>query len=462
MRSLVLYEHGVLRAVSDDRGWTSSGTPWSRDVPRRWFDRLHRLDDLRGAQRVFDWGYDRAKATQFVGVIQLDGVSLEILPKVERIAGDTDDGSIGAVRRNLLWFLMRAGEVPCRERDLAALQTRRAPLLDALTALFASRLWDELLRGVARSYVTREENLRRLRGKLVVPQQIARNAVHRERFVCRHDEFSEDTPLNQVLRAAAEVLVRRAALASARQTLARCLEVLDGVTALSPDRAALVARRVVLDRQTERYATLFAFARMVLESRNPEVIAGETSTFSLLFDMNKVFEGLVTDLLERAVRQHHPLWTAHAQGKPHTRHLYEGDASPKNLLELKPDVLLVGPSGAFVVVDAKWKRLTLGAKGHGPVRDDLYQMHGYSVRYDADVLVLHPRGGDVAVDERTWHALDHVDQRRRAVHYATLDVSRDFSTRVAVGLLEDEVLACLSKAMPKAPVAQAAQAVTSP
>lgn len=437
MRALSLYEHGVLRAVADGPGWPTGGTPWERPVPRRWFDRLHRFDDAREDGRVFEWGYNRARATQFVGVIQLGEVSLEILPKIERSAGDETEAACDAVRKNLLRFLARAGEVPCRERDLAALRTKRARFLDALTALFASRLWDELLRGVPRAYVTREENLRRLRGRLVVPQQITRNAAHRERFACRFDEFSEDTPLNQVLRAAAEVLVRRALLPSARQTLGRCLEVLDGVTALAPDRASLLAQRVVLDRQTQRFATLFAFARMVLDSRSPEVIAGETSTFSLLFDMNVVFEGVVTDLVRRVIRRDHARWDVHPQAHGQVRHLYE-DHQSRPLLELRPDVLLRDGADRFVVIDAKWKRLVFGAKAKGPRREDLYQMHGYGARYLADALVLHPRSGGTD-PPRTWRTYDAEEPRRRRVTFATIDLSRDLGIRAEADALEGEV-----------------------
>ncbi len=451
MRSITLYEHGVLRAAPDAGGWPEGGTPWERAVPQRWFDRLCRFDERRAEGRVFDWGYKRAKATQFVGVVQLDGVSLEILPKVERVPGDDDEASCGTVRRNLLWFLSRAGEVPCRERDLAALRTRRAPLLDALTALFASRLWEELLRGVARDYVSLEEDLRRLRGKLLVPRQVARNAVHRERFACCFDEFSEDTPLNQVLRCAAEVLVRQTRLPTAQQTLGRCLEVLDGVTALPPDRARVVAGRVLLGRQTARFTELFAFARMVLDAQSAEVIAGETSTFSLLFDMNALFEGLVTDVVSRVARRHHPQWRVHPQGKGHGRHLYDGGEAPKRLLPLAPDALLAGPDGRFVVIDAKWKRLALGARGKGPRREDLYQLHGYCTRYGADAVVLHPSGGEGT--KATWHTCDEAGEALKRVTFATIDLSRDFSLRDEVTKLEDAVSKLLTEVLPPAEAA---------
>jgi 5-methylcytosine-specific restriction enzyme subunit McrC len=438
VRRLTLFEHGRLRAVSDEV-WPTEGTAWEQPVPLRWFERLQRFDDKRGEQRVFEWGYHRAKATQFVGVIQLGGVSLEILPKVESEAEEADE-----VRSNLLWFLSCAGEVPCRERDLAALKTRKAPLLDALTAIFATRLWDELLRGVSRAYVPREENLRRLKGRLVIPLQVTRNAAHRERFVCRFDEFSEDTPLNQVLRCVSEILLRGTRVSAARDVLSRCVEVLDGVTVIAADRARVVASRIVLDRAAARFAPLLSFARMVLASRSAEVIAGETSTFSLLFDMNQVFEGLVTYLVSRVVQQEFPEWEVHPQGHGEQRHLFAGDGSLRHLLPLMPDVLLKGPDGRYGVIDAKWKRIGLKDRGKGPRREDLYQLHGYGTRYAAPSLVLHPKSAEHDATAGTWFALDAQERRQLPVTFATLDLARDFGKQDERAKLEQDLRALLS------------------
>ncbi|MFO0625609.1 MAG: hypothetical protein U0325_08320, partial [Polyangiales bacterium] len=60
-------------------------------------------------------------------------------------------------------------------------------------------------------------------------------------------------------------------------------------------------------------------------------------------------------------------------------------------------------------------------------------------RYGADALVLHPRGGAVGVESRSWSTLDHTGRALHAVTFASIDVSRDFSRRENVVALETEV-----------------------
>lgn len=450
MKPLSLYEHGVLRPRRDDEDEAHFGDAWERVVPARWYDRLRRYDLARGEEKqVFRWEHGRARARQWVGVIQRDDITLELLPKVEREDGDTDE----RVRSNLLWFLTLSGSVPNRARDMARLHTRSATLLDALSDLFAQRLLDELLQGPARAYVTREENLRRFKGKLVVPAQIARNAAHRERFVCRFDELSEDTDLNRVLRCACGVLVRRARRPATQEALMRCLEELDAVSVIPVQVARRVAARVVVDRQSERYLDVFTFARLVLDDESPEPQAGATGTFSLLFDMNVVFEAFIAGFLRRHVVPTLDGWNLAAQGRGDRRHLLAQDGVERaaGMILLKPDLLLVGPEGRRVVIDTKWKTVhPRGASNRKrPPDADFYQLHAYAHRYGGDLnVLLHPQSRE-PVRER-YRALDHEGSRGRAIQVHTVDLHRNFSEIAARDALRDELISLLQNEGAKA------------
>ena len=134
------------------------------------FERLQRFDESMGAtegQQIFDWKLRYAKASQWVGVMQVRGLSVEVLPKIEEPGLTTHDAREEFARKNLLYMLSLTGELPIRERDLAAQAVYSAPLIEALIRIFAERLFEELNRGVEHGYVRREENLHVLRGKLL-------------------------------------------------------------------------------------------------------------------------------------------------------------------------------------------------------------------------------------------------------------------------------------------------------
>ena len=65
----------------------------------------------------------------------------------------------------------------------------------------------ELRRGPDRAYLRSEENLRYLRGRLLLPQHFRRNAIQKDRFFVAHDVLEEDTPLGRLLKAAVRLLL---------------------------------------------------------------------------------------------------------------------------------------------------------------------------------------------------------------------------------------------------------------
>lgn len=200
MKLLVIQEHTQIVR------WDREGTPPSniKWLEQRLYDRLKRFDQRGRAEkdRVFSWDDRSARTTQWVGVIQVPGLQVEILPKIDEADLSGKDEKQIQARSNLLYMLSVAGQVPVRERDVARLTSRKASLSETLAAIFADRLRRELLRGPERAYIRREENLRRFKGKLLIAQQVRRNAAHRERFFCRFEEFSEDTLMNRIFRAA--------------------------------------------------------------------------------------------------------------------------------------------------------------------------------------------------------------------------------------------------------------------
>ena len=211
------------------------------------------------------------------------------------------------------------------------------------------------------------------------------NAAHRERFLCDHDELVSDTALNQVLRAACVLLAGTVRARRTGDLLTRCLAVLDDVADIVVTPTIL--ERVAVTRQNERFAPLLAFCRMLFAGRAPTAQSGPTRTFSLLFDMNVVFERFVAGFIAREVLPLLPPgWKSHSQARGHTRHLLL--SAGRGVLRLAPDLLLERPDGSLLIIDTKWKRLAPGAERRSVSRADLYQLYAYGQRFQATRSVL--------------------------------------------------------------------------
>lgn len=387
MKHLVISEH--TRVERHRRGQGIGDDTGSLSLPGRLYDRLRAFDQKErlGTERVFNWGDDWFRATQWVGVVQVPGLQAEILPKTDSpsAAADLPAGEVFyEARRNLLFMLAVSGDVPVRNREIARLAVRRAPLSETLAAIFADRLRKELLCGPERAYRQRADNLRCFKGKLHVPRHTLLNAAHRERFFCRYDEFSDDTPMNRIFRASCRVLLEATRMPATQDVLRHCLLLLDNVADVEVQAADFT--RIAFTRQNERFEDVLNFCRLLLSGRSPTVQTGGHRTFSLLFDMNKVFERFVAAFVKRFVLPRLPGVEVFPQALHHKRHLL--DCGGRGVLRLEPDLLVEGP-GCRMVMDTKWKLLAPGKGGKGGVSDgDLYQLHAYTRRYGCRRSVL--------------------------------------------------------------------------
>ena len=345
-------------------------------------ERLRRFDMAHASSTgtpIFDWTRrDQVAARGYVGVVQVPGLAVEILPKTD------DDRDVQGTQRNLLYMLHRSSWLKARERSFAALEHKRMSLIDAFVLVFADSLLDALREGPDRSYVQREENLGVVRGRLVMSEHARRNSIHRERLFVRYDELSEDTKLNRLMKATCRLLMGRVRSFDIARRLREILLRFDGVSDALPNGDEL---NMTLTRQNKRFQTHLDFCRLVWGGESPTLAPGKDTSFSLLFSMHRLFEAFIA-----AVLQSHKadlglqLHRIEAQSKGPHLVCDEGD---RPHFRLRPDV--VGFRDKEVtefVLDTKWKRLKAGAPIRSVSESDAYQLYAYAKQYDAPLSVL--------------------------------------------------------------------------
>lgn len=406
MKTLKLLEHRRLYLARDgeDTGTVVGDRTY---LSAEHFDALRRFDERHAPvpnDQVFEWRSNWVKARQWVGVVQIPGLTIEILPKISPV-DNSDHKAQELSSKNLLYMLSVARMLPLKERDLADLKPRQAPLLDALVRLYATHLRDELSRGREHHYISEQRNLHVLRGKLQFSQHVRHNAAHAERFFVEHDTFAADTLLNRIFKAACRRLLELCTSPAALEPLSHCLLMLDNVadTPIQPHDFD----RVHITRQNERFAMLLDFSRLVLSNLSPTGSHGGARNFSLLFDMNVVYERFLTEFIRRYVLNECEGLRLYPQSRGRRKHIVRDKAGDGHL-ELKPDIL-IEYGDRTLVLDTKWKVLEPSKnERQGVAREDLYQMFGYVKRYPkARAVLLYPktshdlRDVDFHTDERS-------------------------------------------------------------
>lgn len=439
MLRVTVLERGRLVRSEFDAESADRGTPSRRVLPQRLYDRLLRSEAVRedrGEATVFLWRRNHCLVGPWVGVMQIPGLQLEILPKTDNSEAQDSDQEVRDIRSNLMEMLLRGGLGAVRARGVADLALKRGNLHDQLVDAFLQRTLFELRRGLDRGYATEEDNFATLRGRLVLSRHVALNAAQKTRFFCRHDVLTEATQISLRLKQACRVLVSRALPVAVVVKCQQVLTLLDNVPDLpfrhrEPDP--------VFTRQNERFADIYGFACMLLEGHAPDARSGEVETFSLLFDMEQVFERYIAAFIASEVMHRFADASIYPQAKGHRFSLYRDQQEA--VLRMAPDLLFVHEAvGAkkTLIVDTKWKRLSDEEAGR-PSRSDLYQLYAYLHRYDCQrAYLLYPKSGGLL--PRDLHAL----ARRTGDHVGTVgvrfvDLNRKLWTREGKTALANEL-----------------------
>lgn len=320
----------------------------------------------------------KLRAQQVVGVLAADDVCLEILPKID--GGESD----ASARRSLIHMLAAVYDLPIHDGAVTELSWQRDDLLEILIRLFCDQLFAVVHRGLPRAYVQHEDDLRALRGRMDVIRQFSVLAASPQRLACRYDELSSDIALNQVMKAAVTCLRKRSRSHDNQRKLYE-LELAFADVATVPVQA-LRWESIIIDRTNRAWSQLLALARLLLGNRFQTTSLGDSQGFSLLFEMNTLFEEFVGRALERALAGT-PI-DVRLQG-PRSFALQDLSSNTSRFAT-KPDISLRLGSHSLMVIDTKWKRLkgAIDDPKQGVSQADIYQMMAYSHVYGCDRLML--------------------------------------------------------------------------
>lgn len=324
------------------------------------------VEELRAGTRI--------STRSWVGLVRFEGFDVSIEPK---LAGE----NLGLVQ--LLGFTTGlSGFRRVSARRTLPIEGRSLDLFDLLALLFAEECSTLIKGGLISDYLSREDVVPALRGRLLADRQLTRQFGRVDRLECRYDEYETDTPENQVVATALAVCARRIVDPGVRRQVKRLLNLFDGVCDPSGADLRLIRETLVYNRMNEQYREAHDLAWFILDGLGIRDLlsAGGTRSFAFLIDMNGLFERFVWRVLKiicarQGLRVHYQrkdrsiLWDE-THGRPYT--------------SVIPDLLVESPHSRFALaVDAKYKQYDERRLSPG----DIYQSFLYSFAYG-------PQGGD--------------------------------------------------------------------
>jgi 5-methylcytosine-specific restriction enzyme subunit McrC len=161
---------------------------------------------------------------------------------------------------------------------------------------------------------------------------------------------------------------------------------------------------IQFNRLNERFRPAFNLASMFLSGSAIQLRAGSQAACAFVFDMNVLFERFVAGFLNRYRHKILPAEWQDITILPQSAGAawYLGRSEGKNLLRLRPDLLLMRKDrpAPLLVIDTKYKRLAPAHRKTGASPEDIYQVLAYAIRLQCPLgLLLYPQAAGSSIQK---------------------------------------------------------------
>ena len=361
-RIIQVFEFEKLTLHKDSRG---------RYLQQRELEKLYEFNDTNN-NNYFTGIRDGVRFKNYVGVIQLGGLTIEILPKTDDTI--SDDSDFETWHGALLNMLKVCKHINVNSVSEANLKRKHNSLLDLYFEMYLEEVQHLLRVGLIKQYRRDSSNVLALKGRLDFNKNIQHNLIHQERFYTEHQVYDFENIINQIILKGLTILSDLTYNSDLKDKIAR-------LKLSFPEIKEIPIQKYHFDkaknnRKTVAYNRALQIAKMIILNYSPDIRSGQENMLTLLFDMNKLWEEYIYRMLIRAKRDDIQVSFQNKQK------FWEGRT-------IRPDLVITkkqdGESDTYVI-DTKWK--VLYVKNPKPSDDDLKQMYAYNLYWNANKSML--------------------------------------------------------------------------
>lgn len=360
-RLIQIFEHERLTLLANERG---------EKLSQNELEKLYEFND-KNNNEYFTGIRNGVKFTKFVGVIQIGGLTIEILPKADKKA-HADKADFTKWRNALLNMLAICRRIKIDSVSEASLNKRYYSLLELYFDLFLNEVIILLRQGLIKKYRNESSNTNALMGRILFSKNINQNLIHQERFFTTHQVYDYEHTVNQILLKALQILSKIVTNSNIKDRIARVK--LDFPEIKEIEITKVHFEKIKESRKTIPYTEALKIAKMIILNYSPDIKNGQENMLALLFDMNKLWEEYIYRMLQRVNMKEYKVFFQNSQK------FWESKT-------IKPDLVVIKTAGGTTetfVIDTKWKVIDY----RNPLDDDLKQMYAYNIYWDAGKSML--------------------------------------------------------------------------
>ena len=358
--NLQVFEHQTIRI-----GETVSDVVFTKEI---W--KALAIYSEKHKSKYYQLVYQGVKFSHYVGILQIGRLTIEILPKIDRL----EAGGAETWQKVLIDMLQYCNLLKVNSLGYGNTQLKSNSLLNLYLTQFLDATEQYLQTGIQKKYLSQELNASYLKGQLLVSKHLRKNQFTPTHFYVRTHNFQEAHLLNQIIYEALKVLQEIYLVPELKIQLTSIYQRFPKLAPYNWSPKDFI--QLLSNRNTEAQKTLIELARLILMNYSSDIRYGQHSLIALLFDMNLLFEEYIFQQIKRAAgktikvsRQTSiPFWQRRT---------------------IRPDIL-IEVEGKRIVLDTKWILLS----NKNPAIADLKQMYIYCRYFKSEKgILLYPYNG---------------------------------------------------------------------
>ncbi|MCS3924437.1 McrC family protein [Methanosalsum natronophilum] len=314
----------------------------------------------------------RLENTSYAGVIQLENVRIHFSTKV---------------KANLFYMLsfLKSEKHFIFDSQKTIEIKDGGNFFDIIGKLFYNEIEDVIKCGLLKKYVTKEENEKFLKGKLLFNEQINQNLFFKPKFYCRYHDLTYDNLENQIILRGTNLLIPLIRFNDKlRYSLSSVEKDLKQEISFNPYLSKKDCDSICYNRLSEHYSPLIEFSKLIFEEHFiRSVQKGESKGFNFIVNMPKVYEDFLTEMIKEVVHEEFHNFEVASQ-------LSFNTLVKERKLTTRPDIIIEDKNGNFpIILDAKYKV--------SDSNTDYYQMIAYSlaIKSSKKCCLLYPENGNI-------------------------------------------------------------------
>jgi 5-methylcytosine-specific restriction enzyme subunit McrC len=324
---------------------------------------------------------------EYVGVIQVGNLIIEVLPKADRYKQKSEWQKI------LIGMLKAVHAFNVKAPSSSSLNIKTNFVLDLYFELFIKEVEYLFKKGLVKKYRKNEGNCFALKGNILFGKQIQKNLVHKERFYVRYTNYDKEHLLHQIIR---KTLLLLKFINTNTALYSRIGNLLLNFPELKDIKVTeSTFHKISYNQKTEEYKNAIEISRLLLLNFHPDINKGQNHVLALMFDMNLLWERFIYVSLRRHLKKNMKITAQKSK--------YFWKPEKGNNSRIKPDILINFENKNFIL-DTKWKNI----ENKNPSPDDLRQLYVYHEYYNAQkVALVYP--GEDSLNSGNYYKTDNRD-----------------------------------------------------